>query len=53
MGAKQCERRKMECEVERTRAKNKMSYGEATRRVRDEKGTGREEQDRRGILGHF
>ena len=27
VGAKQCERRIMKCEVERTRAKNKMSCG--------------------------
>ena len=40
----------MECEVERTRAANKMSYAKATRRVREGNGTGRKEQDRPGTV---
>ena len=50
VGAKKCQRRIMECEVERTRATNKMSYAEATRRVREGHGTGRKEQDRPGVV---
>ena len=48
VGAKKGQRRIMECEVERTRATNKMSYVEATRRVREGNGTGMKEQDRPG-----
>ena len=43
VGAKQCERRIKESEIERTRVKSKISYVEATRRARDKKGIGREE----------
>ena len=47
-GAKQCERRIKESEIERIRVKSKISYAEATRRVREEMGTGRKEPDRSG-----
>ena len=50
-GAKQCERRIKESKIERTRVKSKISYAEATRRVREEKGTGRKEPDRSGTVG--
>ena len=49
-GAKQCERRIKESEIERTRVKSNI-YAEATRRVREEKGTGRKEPDRSRTVG--
>ena len=49
-GAKQCERRIKESEIERTRVLSIISYAEATRRVREEKGTGRKEPDRSGTV---
>ena len=50
-GAKQCERRIKESEIERTRVKGKILYAEATKRVREEKGTGRKEPGRSGTVG--
>ena len=48
-GAKQCERRIKESEIERTRVTSKISY--ATKRVREERGIGRKEPDRSGTVG--
>ena len=52
VGAKECESRKRsKSEVEKTRVQRKITYAEATKRVREETGNVRKELERDGVEG--